>query len=102
VTWGLVIGLAVGAFAFKAIGFFLLGRTTLPPVVERCLALIPAALITALVVKDTFTAGQSLVIDARVAGVAVAAVAVWRRAPFVVVVIAAAGVTAAVRALGWT
>jgi branched-subunit amino acid transport protein len=99
-TWSLVVALAVGAFAFKATGFFLLDRFSLPDVVERCLALIPAALVTALIVKDTFTDGDALVIDARAAGVAVAALAVWRRAPFVVVVVVAAAVTAGVRALG--
>jgi branched-subunit amino acid transport protein len=98
-TWGLVFGLAAGAYACKLLGFFALGRRPLPHVVERCLALIPAALISALVVKDTFTSGQSLVIDPRVAGVAAATVAVWRRAPFVVVIVVAAAATAGVRAL---
>ena len=98
-TWGLVFALATVAFACKVIGFFVLGRRPLPPVVERCLALIPAAVVTALIVKDTFSTGQSLAIDARVAGVAAAIVAVWRGAPFVVVIVVAAGVTAGVRAL---
>ncbi len=98
-TWGLVLGLAAGAYTFKLLGFFVLGRRPLPHVVERCLALIPAAMISALVVKDTFTAGQDLVVDARLAGVAAATVAVWRKAPFVVVIVVAAAVTAGVRAL---
>lgn len=98
-TWTLVFVLAAGAYACKAIGFFLLGRRPLPAVVERCLMLIPAAVVSALVMKDTFTTGQHLVIDARVAGVAAATIAVWRRAPFVVVIAVAAAVTAVVRAL---
>jgi hypothetical protein len=40
------------------------------------------------------------VLDARAAGLAVALVAVWRRAPFIVVVVAAVAATAAVRAIG--
>jgi branched-subunit amino acid transport protein len=99
-SWTLVFALAAGAFACKVTGFFVLGRTTLPPVVERCIALIPAALLTALIVKDTFSAGQTLQIDARVAGVAAATVAVWRKAPFIVVVLIGAAVTAGVRQLG--
>ena len=99
-TWTLVFALSAGAFAFKLIGFFLLGRSTLPAVVERCLALIPAALIAALVAKDTFSVGQTLQIDARFAGVAAATFAVWRKAPFVVVIVIGAGVTALVRQLG--
>jgi branched-subunit amino acid transport protein len=99
-TWTLVFALAAGGIACKLLGFFVLGRSRLPPVVERCLALIPAALVAALVAKDTFSVGQTLQIDARVAGVAAATVAVWRRAPFIVVIVVGAGVTALVRQLG--
>jgi predicted branched-subunit amino acid permease len=64
------------------------------------LALIPAALIAALIVNDTFADGNELVLDARAAGVAVAAVAAWRRAPLIVVIVVGAAVTATVRQLG--
>ena len=47
----------------------------MPPVLERCLLLIPAALLAGLIAKDTFTVGQTIGIDARAAGLAVAAVA---------------------------
>jgi len=40
-----------------------------------------------------------LVLDARVAGFAVAVVATWRRAPLIVVVVLAAGATAILRAI---
>ena len=96
-TWTLVILLAAGAYAFKFTGLVLLGGRSLPPVFERCLALIPAAVVTALVVKDTFTHGQHLVLDARAAGIAVAVVAAWRKAPLIVVIVLAAVVTALVR-----
>jgi len=99
-TWTLVLLLAAGAYACKVVGLVVVGDRTLPPVVQRCLALIPAALITALVVKDTLSIGQDLVVDARAAGVAAAVVATWRRAPLVVVIVVGAAVTAAVRALG--
>lgn len=99
-SWGLVIALAVGAYAFKVLGFVVLAGRTLPPVLERCLALIPAALIAALVMKDTFSTGQDLVLDARAAGVAAAALAAWRRAPLIVVIVVGAAVTAGLRALG--
>jgi branched-subunit amino acid transport protein len=66
-------------------------------VVERCLALIPAALLAALVVKDTVTIGQDVVLDERVVGVAVAAFATWRKMPFLVVIVAAMATTAAIR-----
>lgn len=98
-TWTLVFALAAGAFAFKVLGLVIIGDRTLPPVLDRCLALIPAALIAALVVKDTFSVGQQLQIDARVAGVGAAVLATWRKAPLIVVIVIGAGVTAAVRAV---
>jgi branched-subunit amino acid transport protein len=67
--------------------------------VERCLALIPAALLSALIVKDVFSVGQELVLDARVAGAVVAVVATWRKAPIPVVIVLASAVTALVRAM---
>jgi branched-subunit amino acid transport protein len=99
VSWTLVLALGAGAYLFKVIGLVVIGARQLPPVAERCLALIPAALLSALIVKDTFSVGQELVLDARAAGVAVAAFAAWRRAPIVVVIVIGAAVTAVVRAL---
>lgn len=99
-TWTLVLALAAGAYACKVAGLVLIGDRTLPPAVQRCLALIPAALIAALVVKDTVSVGQDLVIDARLAGVTAAVVATWRRAPLVLVIVVGAAVTALVRAIG--
>jgi hypothetical protein len=61
--------------------------------------LLASALLAALVVVETFGQGKSLVLDARVLGAAFAAVAVWRRAPMIVVVLGAAAVTAVARLL---
>jgi branched-subunit amino acid transport protein len=99
-TWKLVVLLAAGAYACKVVGLVIVGDRTLPPAVQRCLALIPAALISALVVKDTVSIGQDLVVDARLAGVGVAVLATWRRAPLVLVIVLGAAVTALVRAIG--
>ena len=98
-TWTLIILLAVGAYAFKVTGLIILGGRSLPPVFERCLGLIPPAIITALVMKDTFTVGQDLTLDARALGIAVAVIAAWRRAPLIVVIVLGAAVTALVRQL---
>lgn len=95
-----MITLAAGAYGFKVLGLIVLGGRRLPDRIERCLALIPAALIAALVAKDTFSAGQHLQIDARAAGVGVAVVAAWRRLPLILVITLGAGVTALVRAVG--
>ncbi|MBU3689984.1 MAG: branched-chain amino acid transporter AzlD [Acidimicrobiales bacterium mtb01] len=96
-TWTLVFVLAAGAYAFKVTGLVILGGRTLPPVFDRCLALIPAAVITALVMKDTFSTGQDLALDARALGIAAAVIAAWRRLPLIVVIVVGAAVTAVVR-----
>ena len=98
-TWTLIILLTLGAYAFKVTGLVFLGGRSLPPIFERCLALIPAAVVTALVMKDTFTNGQDLVLDARALGIAVAGIAAWRKAPLIVVIVLGAAVTALVRQL---
>ena len=99
VSWFLVLVLAAGAYTCKVLGVVVIGARRLPPVVDRCLVLIPAALITALVVKDTFSTGQDLVLDARAAGVGAATLLAWRRAPLVAVIVVGAAVTGAVRAV---
>jgi branched-subunit amino acid transport protein len=98
-TWTLVLTLAAGAYACKVLGLVVIGSRRLPPALERCLALVPAALISALIVMNTFSTGTELVLDARAAGVGAAAVAAWRRAPLIVVIVLGAGVTTLVRQL---
>jgi hypothetical protein len=70
------------------------------PTLGRLAALIPAAVVTAVIVQLTVASGTALTLDGRLAGMTAAGLLVWRRAPFVVVVLAAAVVTAGVRALG--
>ncbi|NDC45459.1 MAG: AzlD domain-containing protein, partial [Actinobacteria bacterium] len=60
-SWWVVVWLSLGAYAFKVLGFVVIGSRKLPRALERCLLLIPAALLAALVVKDTFSTQQSLV-----------------------------------------
>jgi hypothetical protein len=56
--------------------------------------LLAPALLGALVAVQTFGNGQALAVDERVFGVAVAAIAIWRKAPLLVVVILATVTTA--------
>lgn len=98
-SWAFVFVLAGSAYFFKVLGLVIIGDRELPPVLTRCLALIPAALIAAIVVHDTFSDGKELVLDARALGVGAAAVAAWRRAPLIAVILIGAAVTALARAL---
>lgn len=97
-SWSAIGLLALGAYAFKVVGLVVLGGRQLPPRVARCVALLPAALLPALVAVQTLTTDDRWVVDARAAGVAAAIVAAWRRAPFPVVIALGAIVTAVVRA----
>lgn len=94
------LSLAAGTYALKAAGPVLLGSRRLPEALQRVSVLMPAALLAALVVVSTIGANRAYLFDARLAGLAAAAVALWRRQGFVVVVVSAAAVTAIVRALG--
>lgn len=92
----------VGVFALRMTGGFALGsilgdndRWT------RLLALLPLAIVAAVVAVQTFTIRQHLTLDARAVGVAVAVVAAWYRLPLGVVVVMAAATTTLVRQAGW-
>jgi uncharacterized membrane protein len=99
VSWAAILALAAGTYAMKAAGPVLLGGRPLPPRLERVVDLLPAALLAALIAVQTFVTQGTLTVDARAAGVAAAAVAAWRDAPFLVVVGAAMAVTALIRAV---
>jgi dihydrodipicolinate synthase/N-acetylneuraminate lyase len=76
-----------------------LGGRALSPKALNVVELLASALLAALVVVETFGEGRSLTLDARVLGVAFAAIALTRRAPMIVVVVGAATVTAISRLL---
>ena len=67
---------------------------------SMALPLLAPCLLAALVVGQALADGRALELDARVAGVGAAAVALVLRAPLLVVLVSAAGVAAATRALG--
>ncbi len=116
-SWAAILLLAIGSYGFKALGVLVLG-----PLATRSSGaaeaegaddqldsaggwpvqlgqLLPPALLAALVVNQTVSDGQELVLDARLAGVVTGALAVWRGAPFWLVILVAAAVTGTLRAL---
>jgi hypothetical protein len=99
-AWITILALAVGTIAIKAAGPIALGGRPLPARLNGFILLLAPSLLAALVAVETFGgAGRSLVIDARVAGLAAAGLALALRAPITVVVIAAAIATAITRAI---
>ncbi|HEV7641908.1 MAG TPA: AzlD domain-containing protein [Gaiellaceae bacterium] len=97
-TWMAIFATAAACFALKLAGWSLPARFLERERLQRAAALLPLALLAALVVVQTFGDGRSIAVDARAAGLAAAGVAVLRRAPFIVVVGLAAATAALVRA----
>lgn len=96
--WVLVAGTCLGCYLLKIVGYVVPPRVLGRPVVRRAVSLLPVALLAALVVVELLAAGSSYDIDgARIAGFAAGALAVWRRAPFLVVIVLAAVVAALLR-----
>jgi branched-subunit amino acid transport protein len=92
--------LGLGTFAFRFAGPLLRSRVEVSPRVERLMAVAAVALLAALVATATLLDGPEFAGYARPAGVAVGGVLAWRRAPFVLVVLAAAATAAGLRLLG--
>jgi branched-subunit amino acid transport protein len=97
VSWAAILGLAVAAYALKAVGPVALGTRRLPPDVLEVLSLLSIPLLAALVAVQTFGGDHELVLDARAPAMGVAAVLVWRKAPFPVILVAAAATAALLR-----
>jgi uncharacterized membrane protein len=100
-TWTVVLAAAAVALATKLAGYVVPPAWLEGPRTRRLTGMLPVALLASLVVLQTFSTGQRLVLDARAAGLAVAVLALACRAPFVVVVVLAAVTAAGVRAAGW-
>lgn len=93
--WVGLIATSVIAFLLKYLGHNVPEKWLSHPRVLKINALIPIALLSALVAVQTFTNGKELVIDQRLAGLAVAVIALILRAPFALVVMSAAATSAA-------
>jgi branched-subunit amino acid transport protein len=98
-SWTVLLALCAVSYAFKAVGPLFAGGRQLGPQIRRTLDLVPVPLLAALILAQTLGDGHRIVVDARAPALAVAAVLVWRRAPFLVVVLAAAATAAVLRAL---
>jgi branched chain amino acid efflux pump len=95
---GILVGI-VACYGFKLAGLSVPRRVLEDRRVQKIAALLPVALLAALTITQTFSQGHRLSLDARAVGLAVAVAAVLRRAPFLVVVCAAAASAALFRLL---
>lgn len=100
-TWIAVLVTAAGCYALKLAGLTVPRRVLQNARMRRFAELVPVALLAALTAVQAATSSQSLVLDrARLAGLAAAVLALLLRAPFLLVLVVAAGTAAALRALG--
>ncbi len=99
-SWWPVIALCVAAYGLKALGLVLGERIDAGTADRWSLELVIVPVLAALILVQTFSTGNRLVLDARAPALLVAGVLVWRRAPFIAVALAAAATAALLRLVG--
>ncbi len=90
IQWIAVIGTSVLAFTLKYVGHSVPPKWLSHLRITRINALIPIVLLTALVAINSVTVKTKIVIDHRMAGLAVAITALYFKLPFPVIVLGAA------------
>src|SRR4051794_16731753 len=88
--WWALLGAGIGCYLLKLAGLSVPAHVLERPLVQRIADLMPVALLSALVAVQVFADGTHLTVDARAAGLAAAVLALLLKAPFLVVVLAAA------------
>lgn len=96
-SWAVIAVVGTVTMLFKASGPVLLGRGRLPERVASVVDVLAPAMLAALVVTQTVGGDREIVLDERLLGLAVGAVAVILRAPLLVVMTVAAATAALVR-----
>jgi branched chain amino acid efflux pump len=95
-----VLGIAAGTYAFRVVGPLLRDRLELSERIKELMSTAALVLLVALIATASVMAGRQFAGVALPAGVLVGGLLAWRKAPFIVVVIAAAASTAGLRLLG--
>ena len=98
-VWIAVALVGAATVALKAVGPVLLGGRSLPDHLTGVVSLLAPAVLAALVVTQVAGGDREIVLDARLVGLGAAVVALFLRAPLLVVVAAAATSTAVTRLL---
>lgn len=99
--WIAVLVTSAGCYALKLAGLTVPQRVLSNARVRRFAELVPVALLAALSAVQAVASGQAFELDpARLAGMGAGVVALLLRAPFLVVIVVAAGTAAVLRAAG--
>ncbi|HEY2601932.1 MAG TPA: AzlD domain-containing protein [Thermoleophilaceae bacterium] len=98
-TWTAVVIVGAATIGLKSVGTLVLQGRELPARLSGMIELLAPVMLAALVVTNTFGGDHKLVLDARAAGLAAAAIPIALRAPLLVTVVVAAATAAIVRAI---
>ncbi|WP_026533264.1 AzlD domain-containing protein [Arthrobacter sp. H41] len=98
--WGWILAACLVSMATKLAGYLVPTKLLDNPRMLRVAGSVTIGLLAALTAVNTVAAGTQVVVDARLAALVAAAVALWCRAPFLVVVAAGAAAAALARLLG--
>lgn len=95
--WTGILIASVLVYSWKILGYLVPNSVLNNPVVSRVAGLLTVALLAALLGVQGLTGGGQLQFDARIPAIAVAAILLYFRAPFVVMVAASALVAGLLR-----
>lgn len=99
-AWAWILAAAAVAYLTKLAGYLLPDAWLDRPWVQPVTGGVTVGLLASLVVVNGFVSGTTLVLDARAAAAAAAGIALWLRAPFLLVVVLGAVVAALARLAG--
>lgn len=99
-VWFWILVACVAAFVTKLLGYLVPRKWLANARIARVAGTLTIGLLASLTVANTVATGQELVLDARLGALVAAAIALWFKAPFLVVVIAGAAAAAGLRLLG--
>ena len=89
-AWIVLASTSVLCFGVKLLGYYIPESWLAHPRLQRVNALVPISLLSALVVAEGLVIKTHVVLDHRLAGLAVALAALFAKLPFPVVVVSAA------------
>ena len=99
--WWWILIACVVAYLTKLLGYLVPRKWLTNPRVARLAGTLTIGLLASLTVANTVASGAQLAVDARLGALVAAAIALWLKAPFLVVVIAGAAAAAGLRLLGF-
>lgn len=97
--WFWIIAAGVVAFLTKLLGYLVPRKWLTNPRVARVAGTLTIGLLASLTVANTVATGPHLILDSRLGALVAAAIALWLKAPFLVVVVAGAAAAAGLRLL---